>query len=315
MNSGKDFEKFSNKELSDLLPPLEQERRKVSARGIFGYVFLFLGALFFMVFNSNHSGGAGFIFITCLVAGIILLLTYSNKKKKYVAGFKEIIIRRIIRFIDPTFQYSPGCCVSEDDYTGSGLYLERSDRYTGDDLIEGKRDKTLFCFSDLHTERKVSSGKSSHWETIFKGLFFIGDFNKNFQNRTYVYSEQHPQINFFTKLFSSFTSGLEKVKLESTEFEKRFIVYSGDQVEARYILTPSLMERMVKLEETMGRGISFSFVKTKIYVAVPLRENLFEPSVFSQNSYGNFEGYYNTVQIVFDIIDELKLNERLWNKE
>jgi Protein of unknown function (DUF3137) len=72
---------------------------------------------------------------------------------------------------------------------------------------------------------------------------------------------------------------------------------------------------MVKLDEMMGTGISFSFVKTNIYVAVPIRHALFEPSVFSKNSFDELQDYYNTVQIVFDIIDELKLNERLWNKE
>jgi hypothetical protein len=73
-----------------------------------------------------------------------------------------------------------------------------------------------------------------------------------------VYSENNPQLNFFNKLFSSFANNLEKVKLESIDFENRFIVYSNDQVEARYILTPSFMERLVKLEKMMGDEISFS---------------------------------------------------------
>jgi hypothetical protein len=116
-------------------------------------------------------------------------------------------------------------------------------------------------------------------------------------------------------MFSSFASNLEKVKLESPEFENRFIVYSNDQVEARYILTPSFMERLVKLQDMMGDHTSYSFVDTNIYVAVPVRDPLFEPSVFSANNYDKLGDYYNTIHIVFDIIDELNLNLRIWTKE
>jgi hypothetical protein len=90
---------------------------------------------------------------------------------------------------------------------------------------------------------------------------------------------------FFSKLLSSFARDLEKVKLESTEFENKFIVYSSDQVEARYILTPSFMERLVKLQTLMGDNTSYSFVDTNVYVAVPISDQLFEPSVFSRNDY------------------------------
>ncbi|MBK8951152.1 MAG: DUF3137 domain-containing protein [Chitinophagaceae bacterium] len=182
-------------------------------------------------------------------------------------------------------------------------------------ILEGTRDKTHFAFSELHTEKRVSNGKSTSWVTIFKGMFFIADFNKNFHGRTYVWSEKNPQLNFFTKIFSSFAWNMEKVSLESVEFERKFIVYSTDQVEARFILTPSLMERLVKLEQMMGTGTSFSFINTNIYVAVPIKDKLFEPNVYSPNDYPTIKEYYNTVHIVFDIIDELKLNDRLWGKE
>jgi hypothetical protein len=162
---------------------------------------------------------------------------------------------------------------------------------------------------------KISSGKETHWETIFKGMFIIADFNKNFSGRTYVWSENKPQLNFLNKLFTSFASGLEKVKLESPDFEKRFIVYSNDQVEARYILTPSFMERAVRLQQMTDADTSMSFVHSKIHVAIPMKKEMFEPSVFSANDFSRLENFRSTIQIVYDIIDELKLNERLWTKD
>ena len=75
------------------------------------------------------------------------------------------------------------------------------------------------------------------------------------------------------------------------------------------------MEHLVKLEQLMGVGISFSFVNTNIYIAVPVAGKLFEPAIYRPNNYESIGDYYNTVHIVFDIIDELNLNLRIWNKE
>jgi len=315
MSTVKDFNEFCKNDLNEFLLPLEIERKTVAKTGVTGFLFLGFAVICFIVATQNQPQVFGIVAFICLIPAIVLLIIFYNKKKNYVGRFKDEIVHNIIKFIDPSLHYNPAGHIHKNDYKQSGLFLENFDRYKGDDYVEGMRGKTVFCFSELHTEREVESGKDSHWETIFKGLFFIGDFNKNFQGRTYVYSENNPQLGFFSKLLNSFAWNLEKVKLESTEFENKFIVYSSDQVEARYILTPSFMERLVKLEDLMGDRVSYSFVDTNVYVAIPISEELFEPSVFSVNDYNKLGDYYNTVNIVFDIIDELNLNLRIWNKQ
>jgi Protein of unknown function (DUF3137) len=315
MAADNNFKQFYDSELHDLLQPLETERQSVKKLAVLTCLLFVAAVIAFIITSSSHSGIAGILTLILFLGGIIAVVRLYYRKKSYVSKYKETIVRKIIHFIDPSFQYNPGGHISRTDYDASGLFIEKPERFKGDDYIEGKRDKTFFCFSELHTEHKVGSGKNAHWETIFKGLFFIGDFNKHFQGRTYVWSERNPQLNFLNKLFSSFAWDLAKVKLESSEFENRFIVYSTDQVEARYILTPSFMERLSKLQDMMGQKTAFSFVNTNIYVAVPIKDDLFEPSVFSANDYNTISDYYNTVQMVLGIIDELKLNQRLWTKE
>jgi hypothetical protein len=315
MAADNNFKQFYDNELHDLLQPLETERRSVKKLAVITCLLFVAAVIAFIITSSSRSDIAGVLTLILFLGGIIFVVRLYYRKKSYVSKYKETIVRKIINFIDPSFQYNPGSHISRTDYDASGLFIEKPERFKGDDYIEGKMDKTLFCFSELHTEHKVGSGKNSHWETLFKGLFFIGDFNKHFQGRTYVWSEHNPQLNFLNKLFSSFAWNLAKVKLESSEFENRFIVYSTDQVEARYILTPSFMERLSKLQDMMGQKTAFSFVNTNIYVAVPIKDDLFEPSVFSANDYNTISDYYNTVQMVLGIIDELKLNQRLWTKE
>lgn len=315
MGASKSFNEFYDIELKQQLLPFEEIRGKVLRFGVLGFIFVILAFIFFLIASATAQQFFFILFFISLVAGIVLIVIFFNKRKDYITGFKENIIHSIIKFIDPSLHYSPYGHIHGSDYEKSGLYVKPPDRYNGDDYVVGRRDRTIFCFSELHTEYKVSSGKHTSWHTIFKGLFFIGDFNKHFHGRTYVYSENNPQLGFFTKMFSSFASDLEKVNLESSEFENRFIVYSSDQVEARYILTPSFMERLVKLQELMGEETSYSFVDTNVYVAVPIRDPLFEPSIFTANNYNKLGDYYNTVHIIFDIIDELNLNLRIWTKD
>ena len=315
MAGEKSFKEFYQEGLSSELLPFENIRKKVATTGTIGFGLAILALISLLIGQANDAQAFLIVFLVLLLPAIVFIIIYYNRRKNYIVGFKENIVHSIIKFIDPNLRYVPHSYIHKKDYKKSGLFLKNADRYNGDDYVEGWRDKTVFCFSELHTEYQISTGKSTSWHTIFKGLFFIADFNKHFHGRTYVYSENNPQLGIFSKMFSSFAWNLEKVKLESSEFENRFVVYSSDQVEARYILTPSFMERLLKLQELMGEETSYSFVDTNVYVAVPIKDALFEPSIFSANNYDRLGDYYNTVHIIFDIIDELNLNLRIWTKE
>jgi hypothetical protein len=311
MTSPKTFYELFVHELEPIIEPIETQRKKLVKQEILGNSLLGLSFLLLIITSYYRLVITGLLAFVMLVTGVIIWGIAYNNKKSYISSFKENIVRRVIHFIDASLYYNPLTRVNQRDFERSGLILQTPDNYNGDDYIEGLRGKTYFCFSELNVSK--SDGDTS--KTIFKGLFFIADFNKHFNCRTYVWSVSNPQLGFFRKIFTSFAYALEKVNLESGEFESRFIVYSTDQVEARYILTPSFMERLVRLEQLIGTGISFSFVNTNIYIAVPVDHNLFEPAIFRTNNYDIIVDYYNTVLTVFEIIDELNLNLRIWNKE
>lgn len=314
MEQIKSFEQFFQDELELSLQNLEAERQRFSWMLPLGLTLL-IGMGILLLAAANAGGALIILPVLGFLAGCILLGIFASQKGDFVKKFKREIVQKIIHFVNPSFAYYPDNCINEADYDKSGLFLQRTSRYNGDDYIEGTLDKTTFCFSELHTQRKVDNGKTTSYETIFRGLFFIADFNKNFHGRTYAWSTRNRQLNFFNKIFSSFAWNLEKVVLESPDFAERFVVYSNDQVEARYILTPSFMERLMRLQQLLGDGTAVSFVDTNIYVAIPVRDELFEPTIFHGNSFETVQDYYTTVQVVIDIINELKLNQRIWNKD
>ena len=71
-------------------------------------------------------------------------------------------------------------------------------------------------------------------------------------------------------------AGLQRVGLESSQFERIFEVFGDDQVEARFLVHPAFMERLMALETSMaGRNLRCAFDEAHLLVAVE-GGNLFE---------------------------------------
>ena len=240
----------------------------------------------------------------------------------YYSAFKQQVIRQIIHFIDDTLTYSPSDCISQGRFEECGIFRTHIDRYRGDDLVTGKMGSTDMKFSEVHAEYKTTTTDSkgrtqTHWHTIFKGLLFSADFNKHFSVSTYVLTDRAEKLfgSFGTK-FQKFSGHGDLVKLEDPEFEKSFVVYSSDQTEARYILSTSLMKRILDYKIKSKKNIQLSFVSSRLFVAVPYGKDLFEPKLFGEiTDFESVEEYYNDLKLVLAFIEDLNLNTRIWTKE
>jgi hypothetical protein len=147
--------------------------------------------------------------------------------------------------------------------------------------------------------------------TIFKGLFFMADFNKPFNGKTLVMPD------FAEKHFGAFgqkLQGMNKfrgnlIKFEDSEFEKQFVVYGSDQNEAMYILTPSLMQRILEFKNKVNGDIRISFVDSKIFIAIPHKKDIFEPRIYrTVLSFEPIVEYFEQIQLAVGIVEDLCLN-------
>ncbi len=107
----------------------------------------------------------------------------------------------------------------------------------------------------------------------------------------------------------------ELVKMDNIAFEKEFVVYSNDQIEARYILTHTLMSKLLHLKKKSKHPLYVSFLDGNIYMAIEYNKDLFEPSVFhSLLKYKIAMQYIQTLHLALGIVGELQLNQKLWSK-
>ena len=124
--------------------------------------------------------------------------------------------------------------------------------------------------ANLERETKDSKGNTSR-STVFRGQIIRLTFPRKFLGRTIVRRD--------AGIFNAFGGGegLERVRLVDPKFEKIFEVFSSDQVEARYLVHPVLMERLMALEESFrGDKIRCAFEWGDLLIAVE-GGNLFEP--------------------------------------
>ncbi len=320
MFSAEDIRNFFTNNLKNSLFLLEKQRKAVLVRLIFSISGVSAGIVF-LALSDEETIAFVYIGFALLLIFVFSFYWVFKAYKAYRHDFKTKVVEKIVKLIAPTWHYDYKACIPETDYLKSEIFPKMHDRYSGDDLISGIIEKTDFCLSELHTEYKTvtttrKGGRQEQWHTIFKGIFAHADFNKYIQGKTFVLPD------FAERFFGKWGQNIQKfnphgklVKLENPEFEKLFVVYSTDQVEARYILTPVMMEAMTRMRKQFNRTIYFSFIGSRVYIAISYTNNLFEPRIFKTGiRLKDIEEMFYQINLIDVIVKEMNLNTRIWTK-
>jgi len=297
---------------------LEQKRLSIysSLKKTAIIIFIFTCIVFYMLFDILPNTMDLLILCFVIPSGIFTFI-YKMKVSGYASLFKDHVIEKLVEFIGESLRYSKTDMISEHEYRLSSLFSSRVDRYSGDDLVVGKVDGIDVRFSEVHTQIKKKGNKGkTYWQTVFRGLFFIADFNKHFRGRTVVLPDSSEKfLGTLSHFFQSFSSRGELVKMDNPEFEKEFVVYSSDQIEARYILSHSLMNSILEYKKLVGKNLSISFVGSNIYIAIAFKERLFEPKIYKRvTNFDEVKFYFQVLSLTSDIVKHLNLDKKLWSK-
>jgi hypothetical protein len=130
-----------------------------------------------------------------------------------------------------------------------------------------------------------TGGKNS--AVVFNGLLAELSFPGRFPGVTIVAKDAGVVGNALRDFVGA--EGLERVRLEDPRFEDRYQVYSNDQVGARTLLTPAVMERLMELDRhTEGDPPRLLAENGTLRMALSKhkKENLFEPPSIADPAYG-----------------------------
>jgi hypothetical protein len=304
---------------------LKVAKRKKTFTLISVIAVILLIVIFAIVNNKPDQSNANLVIITAIVVFLGLFIFYMayiyppyNKLK---LRFNKSIIAHYIQSILPGAQYEPKKYHSIQAYYESLLFMIDVDRHSGMNYVHGMFDKTDVSFSYMHTEYKqvshTKNGTKTSWHTIFKGIFICADSNKKFTAKTIVLPDTAEKyLGGFGKWLQKKAANSigEMVYMENVNFEKEFVVYSTDPVEARYLLTPKIQEQIFNIKKLLKREIRLSFVNNNVFIAVS-RENIFQLNTsLSFTDHDTLKYYMKDIVELLTLVHLLDLNIRIWGK-
>lgn len=248
----------------------------------------------------------GLVIVGAVWAVVKYLVPGMTAHADYKSRFKREIATEVFRIVCPTATYSPTAGLARQDFDEAGLFTTQGS-FSSDDRVHGTIGQTPFEAAEVRRTYSTG-GKSSRLVMVFHGLFFHIDFNKSLRGITLVQPESAPSDRIGSR------EGLLPVMLENPAFEKAFAVYASDEVEARYVLTPVMMDRILALRARIDKPIFLAFKHSRAYLAVHFGRSLFEPGITATTSLESVQEMAAQFALAEGIVDELDLNTRIWTK-
>ena len=154
--------------------------------------------------------------------------------------------------------------------------------------------------------RRYKGRKETTYVTIFRGVFITLDMNKNFSGKTIIKPDSWRHV--------SPVANLKHTTLEDVVFEKKFDVFTDDEIEARYLITTRFMERLVNIKTAFkANKTSCAFHEDKLLIALETKKDLFEIRSLNKSIY-NIEQYNDMFDEIFSIvnlIEHFKLDKKI----
>ena len=316
------FSDHYNKYLKDKVERFEENRistlkeaRKRLIIWLF-YIFFTSFIVYFLYKNFLELNRDIVAFTTLILVSIGLAAPFFwifSPIWSYKENIKKEIFPNVLNFFGD-FKYHIETKKSVKEYYATEL-IPKHDTEIAEDHIVGTYKEIKIDLFETQLSRKVkykdSNGNTStRLKTVFDGLILELSMNKSFGGKTVVKKDSGTVGNWFIKKSTS----LKKVKLEDPIFEKMFEVYSDDQVEARYLLTVTFIERLKELVDNFGgRSIQCCFYNNKLLMMIPIEKDMFEPgSIYEAEDFiDDSKSLLKELSLIFNIIDSLKLNMKI----
>lgn len=259
----------------------------------------------------------GIICLICFIIFNCINISNSSKNKNIENKYKEDLVKFLLKDYDYTYDKYGGIDLHE--FRHSPMY-EHYNRHEEEDYLKigltNDKENQSSCsieLSDLRTVRLERIRKEDGTHEIeeievFKGTFGFIKFKESFKTNLY--------INCDSRFYGAKT---ECVKLESINFNKKFYVYSDDQIEARYILNPRTMELIDKLNDKvygkstrLDHNLSIALIDNKMFFSFKGGFELFRLNYKYENVNEIFDNFYDDIAIILSLVDEILRNNKIF---
>ncbi|MGV6800824.1 MAG: DUF3137 domain-containing protein [bacterium] len=273
-----EFEKLQDIYQKDIQPELqqrEQERRTKLKSFKRNSVIIALVSLGGFIGLFAIEAPTWIIVIAVFVAVIAFVIAYIPLSELQ-SDTHEFLVKTIAAPLGIEFEM---VCAKPDNFSDFRKLklLPNYDRCKFEDKLSGTRSDHSFEVYEAHLEtRSTDSEGRETWTTRFRGQCFYIGYPAKFLGTTILLRDAG-MFNRFGKPGKEFS----RVGLVSSEFEKAFEAWSTDQMEARYLLDPIVLERFQALEkEYKGKDLRAAFDQNGLFLAIETGDSLKKTSIF-----------------------------------
>ena len=190
--------------------------------------------------------------------------------------------------------------IDNNEASGLGVFNYFS-KNTSDDYFNGIYNDVQF---EIFNPKFVNFYKAQQI-IIFEGVIIKIKLNKKFTSHTICYknmllNEIHPPY-------------LHKTEFEDSKFEKKFDVWTNDDIEARYLITTAFIDRLVNLEKRFfANNIECVFKEGFLYVIFK-KKNAFDVCNINKPlaDFAQFNELFEQILAIRKLIDILRLEQKI----
>lgn len=302
---------FADRYRAEVVPVLLKHQSRLKSGGELVTLGVILGIPGFLLFRGEDVvplwvRAIGFLMF---VVGVGFTIWGAREMSASRAAAKTILVKRVCKLLGFTYHWYPKKTYTRWLHT-IGL-LPDHETYHAEDEVSGTVDGIGFIFQEVELKAYVirpgyKGIPERRLETIFQGLIGMIDFHKRFSSTTVAV----PNQGFWDKVAGPKLPG-QRARLESPRFEERYDVFTTDQVEARYLLTPAFLERLMKLDAFFKGNMEFAFDNGRFLFAakhqydwMELRE---DENIASEQSVAMI---ILDMTLIYHLIDALKLDAK-----
>ncbi|WP_181832654.1 DUF3137 domain-containing protein [Bosea caraganae] len=290
---------------------LEELRQRLAAEArrrvrLFVPPALVLGLLLAWAFTSlgnsgsRSSGSPLFVYLFMLgFAGIgSWVYAVGGPGARYALAFKHELVPRLLKAYGD-LQHSIGTMPPLGSLCSYGV-LPGHDQASADDVFEGTYRGHAIRISEIDLTRKNDDDDV----TTFHGVLIDLAVATPFRGTTVVADKAERGGRFF-----SAPDGLMPVRLEDPVFDEIYGVYGSDQIEARAVLTPAVMQRLLVMSDGKSffpprfliEGTRMSFALSRYHPG-----SLFEPpGLESQDAAAHLASLEGDLAMIFGLADAM----------
>ena len=320
------FEEVFYKEVDKNYEVLNNEKRKLFKQFIFNEILYFIVfTIIYITFvhlimpytirNSTTKEDMVFFFSVgyfCLLVGV-----YWYPIDEYKKIFENKLKRIVMPVLKNIFGDLRWVQVSSNKdkyiYKKIGL-LPDYKRICVDDCFMGSYKGVSFTIEDLRLDAWVKRITNLANKCVIIRL----QMNKNFKSHTIINSfVSRGRNNTKTNVEPTPPRkdlNLHTIKLEDVDFMNNYIVYSNDEVESRYLITPVFMERIDFIRNIYkSKNISICFYDSKMYIALFANRDMFSIGSIGSKffDYKELGIMFQQIYSIIELINYFKLDQRI----